>query len=309
MAAEVKGIRGYLQRLARWAKLVRVPFIKMPIYYIVVFFYQNIIRESVSLKASSIAFNLFLSMFPSLIFLFTLIPYFPIHSVENDILDYFQTLMPSNSYLTINETLKDILEHPRGGLLSFSLMIALYFASNGLFSLLETFNPTDKKNYFYRRLRAMWLTIFLGVLFLADLTILLMGEIGLKWLIHLIRGGQEATSLTIMVIQWVMMAVLIFCANILLYYVGEPNEKQKRWRYALPGAVLATLFVLITSLGYSFYVNHWGNYNKLYGSIGALIITMLWLYFNSMVLILGHEFNRSLHQTRHVMRETDSIEE
>ena len=259
------------------------------------------------MKASSIAFNLFLSLFPSLIFLFTLIPYFPIHKVHEDILDYFHTLMPANAYATINETLKDILEHPRGGLLSFSLVIALYFASNGLFSLLETFNPTDKKNYFYRRLRAMWLTLFLGAMFIVDLTLLLLGETGLKWLIELIKGGEQVTVFTVMLTQWIMMAVLIFCANILLYYVGEPNVKKMR--YALPGAVLATVFVLITSIGYSYYVNHWGNYNKLYGSIGALIITMLWLYFNSMVLILGHEFNRSLHQTRKVMAEVDIVYE
>ena len=105
-----------LKKIIHWAKRVRFPFVKMPIYYIVVFFYKNIMRESVSMKASSIAFNLFLSLFPSLIFMFTLIPYFPIHKIHGDIMDYFHTLMPSNAFATINDTLQDILEHPRGSL-------------------------------------------------------------------------------------------------------------------------------------------------------------------------------------------------
>jgi membrane protein len=285
-----------LNPIRDWAKNAKLPFVKMPAYYIFVFFYRNIIKESVSMKASSIAFNLFLSLFPSLIFMFTLIPFFPVHKIHEDILDYFRTLMPYNAFSAIDETLKDILEHPRGNLLSFSLVTALYFASNGLFSLLEIFNPKDSKHYLFRRVRAMVLTLILGAMLLLDLTILLMGETGIKFILGFIKSDKQFTDFTLTSIQWLMMSILIFCSNILLYYIGEPHEK--RWRYVFPGALLSTIFVLITSVGYAFYVNKWGNYNKLYGSIGALIITMLWLYFNSIVLILGHEFNRSLHQTR-----------
>ncbi|MCX6351176.1 MAG: YihY/virulence factor BrkB family protein, partial [Bacteroidetes bacterium] len=221
-----------------------------------------------------------------------LIPYIPVHEMHTQVMEFMQTLMPSNAFITIQGTLQDILETPRGSLLSFGLILALYFGSNGIFAMTETFNPNDKHNYFYRRFMGIVLALVLGTLFIVDITVLLLGETGIKYILDFLNLNGQIADWAILLLRWGMMLLLIFVAYAILYYYGDPL--REKWKYIYPGAFLATLFTLLTSFGYGYYVGRWGNYNKLYGSIGALIITMLWMYFNSIVVICGHEFNQSL---------------
>jgi membrane protein len=288
-------------------KLTKVPWLGgIPVYLFFKIFIRNLMRENISLKASSVAFNLFLSLIPALIFLFTLIPYFPMQDVKQEIMLVLSSLLPYNAFETIDETLQDILNNPRGNLLSIGLLMALYFASNGVFSLMETFNKYDKRGFFHKRVIAMLLTLGLGAIFLVDLTLLLVGQLLIKFILNYLHIGDTFIYYTGVGAQWFMMFLLIFAAYTLLYYFGE--YKKERWAYIFPGSFVATLFTLLTSSVYGYYVETWSNSNMFYGSFGTLIITMLWLYFNSIMLIAGYEFNLSIKHTHRIVSLQKSAE-
>ncbi|RYD71875.1 MAG: YihY/virulence factor BrkB family protein, partial [Sphingobacteriales bacterium] len=264
----------------------------LPLYWIIVFFFRNLHKESINLRASSIAFNLVLSLFPALIFLFTLLPYIPIDNLHQQIMFFLKSLMPASAYETVDTTVTDILAEPRGGLLSFGLLGALWFASNGIFSLMQTFNKRDKRQFWKKRVIAIGLTFALGILLVTIISLFLLTEFSIELLIYYTTISHKLLALLLMGIRWFLLFVLLVGASVILYRLGD--RRSEKWRYTFPGAILASILTVITSGLYAFYVDSFANYNRLYGSLGAMIITMLWLYFNSMVLIIGHEFNRAL---------------
>ncbi|MGZ5304480.1 MAG: YihY/virulence factor BrkB family protein, partial [Bacteroidia bacterium] len=268
----------------------------LPLYWIIVFFFRNIGKESINLRASSIAFNLVLSLFPALIFLFTLLPYIPIDNLHQQIMFFLKSMMPVSAYEIVDTTITDILAEPRGGLLSFGLLAALWFASNGIFSLMETFNKRDNRSFWKKRAIAIGLTFALGILLITVISLFLLTEFSIELLIYYTPINHSLLAILLMIIRWALLFFLLFGACVILYRLGD--RRSEKWRYTFPGAVLASILAVATSGLYAFYVESFGNYNRLYGSLGAMIITMLWLYFNAMVLIVGHEFNLALGHTK-----------
>lgn len=264
----------------------------LPLYWIIVFFFRNLGKESINLRASSIAFNLVLSLFPALIFLFTLLPYIPIEDLHQQIMVFLKSLMPVSAYQIVDTTITDILAKPRSGLLSFGLLAALWFASNGIFSLMETFNKRDRRSFWKKRSIAIGLTFALGILLVTIISLFLLTEFSIELLIYYTPIDHDVLAVSLMIVRWLLLFLLLFGACVILYRLGD--IRSQKWRYTFPGAVLASILAVATSGLYAFYVESFGNYNRLYGSLGAMIITMLWLYFNAMTLIIGHEFNRAL---------------
>ncbi len=264
----------------------------LPLYWIIVFFIRNLVKESINLRASSIAFNLVLSLFPALIFLFTLLPYIPIEDLHDQVMIFLESLMPDSAYQTVNTTVSDILSRPRGGLLSFGLLAALWFASNGIYSLMEAFNSRDKRSFWKKRIVAIGLTFALGILLVTVISLFLLTEFSIELLIYYTSINHTLLAFLLMFMRWLLLGLLLFGACVILYRLGD--RRSEKWRYTFPGAVLASILTVLTSILYAYYVESFANYNRLYGSLGAMIITMLWLYFNAMVLIIGHEFNRAL---------------
>jgi len=259
------------------------------------FFIDKLGKEHVSIKGAAIAFNVFLSVFPAFIFLFTMIPYLPIPDAEEYIMHFFQTMMPENAYFTINETLQDIIGTKRGSLLSIGFITALYFASSSVSVLIDIFNEDVRISFIKGKLRAIIMTLLLGALFILYLVLLVLGQATIEFILEFLHIYDNFIATILILVQWIFMFALIFVSYIIMYYFGE--FKKHKLKYIIPGAILATLLTTLTSLGYAFYVNNFGNYNKLYGSLGALVITMLWLNYNAMIVIICHEFNNSLRST------------
>lgn len=268
----------------------------LPLYWIVVFFLRNLSKESINVRASSIAFNLFLSLFPALIFMFTLLPYIPIEDLSVQIMSFMRSIMPHSSFQIVDETLQDILNTPRSGLLSVGLISAVYFASNGILALIQTYNKRDRRSFWRKRLLAIGLTMLMGILIITIISLFIVTEYAVELLIYYAPINDQVLYYSLIVIRWLMLFFLLFSVTTILYRHGDVRAES--WRHIFPGAFLATVLNVLTSIAYGFYINNWGNYNRFYGSLGAIIITMLWLQFNSMVLIIGHEFNRSLVHAR-----------
>jgi membrane protein len=282
-----------VQAVVNWAKRVSFPFMGgLPIYWVIMFFIRNIIRESISLRASSIAFNLFLSLFPSLIFLFTMLPYIPVEGLHKEILLFLSAIMPTSAFTTIDDVLKDIMATHSTRLLSVGIIAALYFASNGVYSLMQTFDKTDRRSYWIQKLISIALTLVLGILLITGLSVFLFSSYALEMLTYATKLDSNIYYYVLLITQWLMCFILLFGATTILYHHGDSRVTTAK--QVIPGAILTSISVVFISIAYSYYVNKWANYSKLYGSLGAMIITMLWLYFNAMVIIIGHEFNRSL---------------
>lgn len=259
-------------------------------------FYQGIIKGAITNRASSLAFNFFLALFPAIIFLFTLISYVPIDNFQDQLLNIIKDITPNNAYTATRATIEDIIRHKRGGLLSLGFIFALYFSTNGINAMIEGFNRSyhsiETRTFLKQRAVALILTILLSMLLLVSITTMILSETVLDYLVkwHVLK--HKSIYYLILSGKWLVILAMFFFGTSFLYYFG-PSRKRK-WRFFSPGATLATLLCLLVSLGFTYFVNHFGQYNKLYGSIGTLIVVLLWLYFNSISLLLGFELNASI---------------
>ncbi len=279
-------------------------FDEQPLYEVGKFFIQGLNKGALTVRASSIAYNLFLAIFPALIFFFSLIAYIPIDNLPQELLKVLQDIMPTNAYLSIRSAIIDIIIHKRTGLLSFGFITALYFATNGINSLIAAFNAsqfvTESRNWLQQRGISIILVILLSLLLTLAIGLIIFSQKTFAYLISHEIIKQNITYYLIMAGKWLIVILSFFCAISLLYYLA-PARKSK-FRFISAGSSLATILSLLISVGFSFYVNNFGNYNKIYGSIGTLIVILIWLYFNALVLIIGYELNWSIRNASNKMK-------
>ncbi len=290
-----------IRNLIRFSKEVRIPgFDGLPLYDVTAFFVKGLQNGWLGLRASAVAFNFILAIFPAIIFVFTLIAYIPVDGFQEQLLSIMEVLLPESVYSSVSGTFEDIITRQRGGLLSVTVISALYFSTNGLHTLIDSFNTTyhtiESRPYLIQRGISVLLTLILTVFTLVAIGLIIFGQLGMEFLLQKgwIEDGLMKLSLNLS--RWVVILTLMFFAISVLYFLGP--AKQTKWRFFSAGSTLATLLVLVTSLGFSFFVESFGQYNKLYGSIGTLVIVMLWMFFNSIALLIGFELNASIEDAK-----------
>ncbi|MBC7914008.1 MAG: YihY/virulence factor BrkB family protein [Pyrinomonadaceae bacterium] len=280
-----------------WTKVVIIPgFSPLPLYTVGTFFFQEISKDSLVNKASSLAYNFMLAIFPGIIFLFTLIPYIPITGFQDELMDLLQLVLPGQAFGAIESTLVEIIKKQNGGLLSFGFFAALFFATNGISNLMQAFNKSsliiETRGWVKQRLVAINLTLLMFVALIIGLTLIIAGE----YAVLILKSGFKIKDTFwiyfVNMVRWVILVGVYFITISLLYRYGPANTKK--WRLFSPGSWLATVLAVLTFWGFGFYINNFSNYNKLYGSIGTLIVVMIWLYFNSLIILLGFELNASI---------------
>jgi membrane protein len=282
--------------LINWSKKIILPGFKgMNLFEVASFYFEGIEKGAITTRASSIAFNFFLAFFPALIFLFTLIPYIPIDNFQEILLQLLNDVLPPSTNESFFSTLNDIISHPRGGLLSFGFIMALYFSTNSVNSLMEAFNSSihiiESRTAWKQRLIALNLTLILAVMLVVTIGLIVFTQIAQSYLVK--WGFLEPSSLTLINFgKWLILLSFLFFGISTLFQFG-PAQKTD-WQFFSPGSILATFFIVITSIGFGYYIENFSQYNKLYGSIGTLIIVLLWLYFNAIVMLIGFELNTSI---------------
>jgi membrane protein len=203
-------------------------------------------------------------------------------------------LPPSTNEITF-QTLEDIISNPRGGLLSVGFILALYFSTNGINSLIEAFNSSyhirEIRPLIQQRILSLGLTLLLSIMLIIAIGLIIFGTVVVNYLVSSEIITTGAADLIIYGKWFVMLAMLFFGISI-LFHLG-PALKSK-WKLFTPGSIFATIFIIITSIGFNYYINHFSQYNKIYGSIGTLMIILLWMYFNSIILLTGFELNASI---------------
>ena len=283
------------------AKEISFPgFNKVPIYYVIKFFFSGIKNGYLATRASAIAFNFALAIFPTLLFLFTLIPFIPVRNLQTEILQLIHEFLPQNAYHYLESTLVSTLTVKKGGILSFGALASLFFSTNAIHALIQAFNNTyhsiDTRNWTAIRMVSTFLVFISFILITISVTLIIFGQAVLSKLVELNLIEMNITYYLITFGKWVVIIALFFFTISFLYYFAP--AKKSEWKFISAGSTLATILALLTSLGFSYFVNNFGQYNKLYGSIGTLMVILLWLYFNSFALILGFELNASINNAK-----------
>lgn len=294
-------------RTARsWMKKITFKrFGNLSLYKFTKIFLHNIHEDEIFDRANSVAYNFILAIFPTIIFLFTLIPYITIYlpEVSNEsIMEFIGDLTPPNMYETISSTVLDIVSNQRGGLLTFGFIFALYLATNGMVALMRAFNAcyrtVDRRNFFRTRLTATGLTLMLSIVLFLAIILLVVGQIVIVYFtthVHdLAKLNLDSLSIYfILMLRFLVIFIVFFIAISCIYYFGPAVHYN--WSFFSIGSLVATLACLGITYGFSYYVSNFGSYNKVYGSIGTLIALMIWIQLMTMVLLFGYEINASLH--------------
>lgn len=250
-------------------------------------------------RAYGVAFNFTLSLFPSIIFLFALIPF--VHTwipsiSQGEILHYLADVLPKSLFAVTAETIFDTIQIRREGLISFGVLFALFLATNGVNSLMNTFNTSyktvDRRTFVKTRIIALFLTVLLAFAFLMSILLLVIGEFVIDWLFELSHISIDFIIYFLFPLRFVVIFTAFYSAIASIYYWGPAIHDK--WRFFSLGSLLATLLCVLVSFGFSQYITNFGTYNKLYGSIGGIIALMIWQYLMSAILLLGFEFNASI---------------
>jgi len=251
-------------------------------------------------RANNVAFQFTLAIFPAIIFLFTLIPELPIDNLTGEVMSLLEETMPQSVYQEAESTIRDILSKSRGGLLSVGFIFALYFATNGTSALMTAFNKTyrtkDSRGFFKAKVIAIGLTFLLAFVLTASIVLLIVAQQIIIWLENVGIVNDNLEVYLFIGLRFLAIFFLFQIAISVIYYWAPAIHK--RWHFFNPGSILATFLCLAVSFGFSFYINNFGTYNKLYGSIGALIAIMIWFSFLSLFLIIGLELNVTLDKAK-----------
>lgn len=273
-------------------KKVRVGSHKVTLFRVLQIFFNQMRKDHIVERASAMAFNFVLSIFPAIIFIFTLMPHIPIPDLEEKVMVSLKNLLPLSIYNGAASAIYDIIHIPHGGLMSFGFLFAVFTATNGIMAMISAFNKcyktVEKRAYFKRIGTAITIVFFL--LAIAFISIFL-AVVSKKYLLVL-SLNKEILYYLILVFKYLLFFVVFFTAISLIYYMAPAIVV--RWKFFSAGSFIASLLSVLFTLGFSFYVNSFDSYNKLYGSIGAFIGVMLWFYAISIVLLIGFEINASL---------------
>ncbi len=247
-------------------------------------------------RASSIAFNMLMALLPATIFLFTLIPFIPIPNFQTELVRLFENMFPVAAYSLLETTIVDVITNKSGTLLVLMFIATIIFSTNGIHALMHAFNVSahdfESRSWLQQRKIAVFLLIFILVMFYASSALIILSRSVVDRLVELGVLKLNLVYYVIMVFKWILIVAMLFFAIATMYYLVPARKKD--FRYISPGSILATTLFIITSLAFSAYVNNFGQYNKLYGSIGTLIIILIWLYLNSVALLVGFELNVSI---------------
>lgn len=272
----------------------------MPLYDVASFFIKGIQKSSIIIRANSLSFTFLMSIFPAILFFFTLIAYIPIDNLHATIMETLKQAFPESAYLTIKNTIEDILKRQNTGLLSIGFLLTIYFATNGMIGLIKSFNQTshtiESRSTFKLHLTAISLIFIVTIIIILSVSLLIFTSFAIK---YFVSKGILTSELTIYLYsagKWIIIFIMVLSMISFMYYLAPAKERY--FKFISAGSTLATILALVFMFGFKYYIEHFSRYNKLYGSIGTLIVLMLWINLNALVLLIGYELNASIHDAK-----------
>ncbi len=287
-----------LKQLIIWSKTVSFPgFSEIPLYDVGHFIYEELKKDDIVTRSNSVAFSFFLSIFPFIIFVLPLLSLTPwaieyMDSLENSMNDVF----PVSAKQYFLEIINSIKLEGSSQLRIVSLVFSALFASSGMLTLMYGFDKSYEdsfkhRNYLRKRLVALNLTFLLVGIFLVSLVLIVLGQQFVHQLIEIFHMSAIQVVL-FTVLKWIIVFILFYIVITVIYRYGPSTFRPLK--LINPGATFATVFAILASVGFSYFINNFGRYNEIYGSIGALIVILLWLQINAFIILAGFELNASI---------------
>ena len=277
-------------------KIILPGFDGLPLYNVLIFFRRGIRQGFIATRASAISFTFFLAIFPFLIFLFSIIPFIPILNFQATLLNLIRDFIPDIAWASVNDTIIDVITRPRRGVLILNFFLALYFSTKGIKNLIEAFNNTyhdiEYRTTFKQYVISFLLVMIISLLLIIAISLMTFGFSLLTKLLPEFILQARVFLFLLQILRWIIVLSALFCAISSLYYLAP--SRQDRFRFISAGSTISTLLIVVTTQGFNFYVDNFSRYNAIYGSIGTLMVIMLWIYANSFVLLMGFELNASI---------------
>ncbi len=272
----------------------------VPLYDVAVFFIRGLSQGYITSRAASISYSVFLAIFPFLIFLFSIIPFIPVRDFQQLLLGIIGDFMPEMAFETIKGTIIDIITRPRSSVLLFNLLLTLYFSTNGVNSLIAAFNHTyhvvEVRSGFRQYLISGFIVLINSFLLITAIGLMTFGSAILMFILPDFIKNSGIIVFLLQLLRWLIILGLLLMAISIVYYLAP--AKRKHYRFLSAGSMLATTLIILTTLGFNFYVDNFSSYNALYGSLGTLMIVLVWIYINAISLLVGFELNASIRTAR-----------
>jgi membrane protein len=322
LTAQVDKLRIWYHRDDNFLRVVHFPGTKLPMMDVLIDFTKLFTKGRTVDRAAGVAFNFFVALFPLILFFFTLIPYIPIPNLYDRLMmamDDF--LIPSGTLDYVKDTIDSIMNQPHDGLLSISIVLCLIFGSSGIVAVFNGFRNVyadyvsskglGLKDWLMQRCFAILMLIIISALLVLSVLLISLGGMAIKWLVtqQIIEGGSF-TFFLFSVLRWVI-GIFALCFGIaMLYYFGNvrfgeqyrkelrfPRSNGKKYREFVvfsPGAILATTLFVLGTVAFNTYISNFSRYNVLYGSIGTLIILLLWIWVVAILILAGNDLNSGI---------------
>ncbi|RYD51513.1 MAG: YihY/virulence factor BrkB family protein [Sphingobacteriales bacterium] len=283
-----------LPRLARWVGNSSPPgFGGLTLKGVGRKFFSQLAAAQLNVRSAAVTYNFLMAIPPTMLILFSLVPYLPLDDVEGTILSLLPIIFPdADVAASIRSVVSDFLNTQQGSILSFGVLLTAFFASNGMMGLMRSF---DQQTPVYKKrsgLKRRWIAIKLTFMLLATVLVtaaalLIQGKYLTDYMLRLTGG-----SLLVHYASPIAVAILVFVSICMVYRYGSSLVRKPK--FISPGSVLATFLCLLVTVVFFYLVNNFIHYNKVYGSIGTLIAFMVWVYLITFTILLGFEFNVSI---------------
>ncbi len=285
-------------RIVRLGKLglesVKIPGLNgLSLYDLLYMYVKGIVYGAFSTRASGISFSIFLAIFPFLLFLLNLIPYIPIEDFQVEFLNFINEILPPKTSEFFDSIIADIVKNKRGGLLSSTFLLSIFLMTNGINAVFSGFDNSYHNEFSYSLVKQYWLAFGVAIILALFLFATIYVTFYFTYLVntyeHILIGDT---------IFWLRLGricfyiVMVLSTTATLFYFGTKEGRGSR--FFSSGAVLTTFLILVTTYLFGFYIDNFSRYNEIYGSIGALLILMLYIYINSNLVLLGYELNATL---------------
>jgi membrane protein len=279
----------------------------MPIYDVVQFFFRGIRQSSLLARANSLSFTFTLAIFPMILFFFTIIPYIPVDGLQDSILSALYNVMPEQVYGFLEKTITEIVSKQSGGWLSLGFFMAFYFSNSGVIGIMKAFNRSahtmETRSWFKMHLVSLGIQLILITIIIIAAALLILTPVLLNYISDNSIITNDFTLIMISIAKWVILGLLMFLSLSVLFYLAPAGKRV--FRFFSPGSTLATLLALVFIALFNLYIDNFARYNELYGSIGTIIILMLYININAIALLIGFELNASIYDAHKSGSNTD----
>jgi membrane protein len=272
----------------------------VPLYDVGLFFVRGMKKSSISLRANAISYSFIIAFVPAVLFLFALIPYIPITDLEKNIMLTLEKVIPDEAFILLRSTMEDIVTNQQTGLLSISFLISLYFASNGVIAIMNAFNQSSHSIESRTALKK-YLVSFILVFILAFNMIVSGAALAFTsvFLYFIEDKGLISDVFTVFLLQagqWVIILLTSLFAFSSIYYLAP--AKKRIFPFFSAGSIIASLLSVVSFKLFTVFINNFSNYNKFYGSLGAMIMIIVWINLTALMLLIGFELNASIYMAK-----------